>query len=285
MDEKRTMNSDLEGAEQGATCQSAFAVPKMDCPSEENLIRMALRGRSDVQALHFDLANRQLRITHSGPVEPILDRLVPLGLGAVLIDSRSLAVNEEVLGGAGTDDAAEGRTLWWLLAINGTMFFVEFLWGWIAQSTGLIADSLDMFADAAVYGLALGAVGKTAHKKLRAAHLAGWLQMILAIGALVEVGRHAVLGSEPESASMIGVGLVALVANVISLVLVAKKRDHGAHMHASYIFTANDVLANLGVIIAGVLVRFTGSPYPDLVIGALIGLVVLNGARRILKLA
>jgi Co/Zn/Cd efflux system component len=80
------------------------------------------------------------------------------------------------------------------------------------------------------------------------------------------------------------VGLVALVANGVTLVLVAKQRDRGTHMTASYIFTANDVLANLGVIVAGALVWGTGSRYPDLVIGTIIGFLVLSGARRILKL-
>ncbi len=83
---------------------------------------------------------------------------------------------------------------------------------------------------------------------------------------------------------MWSVGLLALVANAATLVLVAKQRDRGAHMTASYIFTANDVLANLGVIVAGALVWWTGSRYPDLIIGTIIGLVVLNGARRILLL-
>lgn len=81
-----------------------------------------------------------------------------------------------------------------------------------------------------------------------------------------------------------GVGAVALVANVTCLVLIAKKRDRGAHMKASYIFSANDVIANLGVIIAGALVTWTASPYPDLAVGTIIALIVLSGARRILAL-
>jgi Co/Zn/Cd efflux system component len=66
--------------------------------------------------------------------------------------------------------------------------------------------------------------------------------------------------------------------------LISKKRDAGAHMKASYIFSANDVIANAGVIAAGALVWATGSPYPDLVIGTIVAFIVLNGARRILKL-
>ena len=160
----------------------------------------------------------------------------------------------------------------------------ELIVGLIAQSTGLIADSLDMFADAAVYGLALYAVGRAAALKMKAAHIAGWLQVVLALGALLEVVRRAVVGSEPASMLMMSIGLVALIANVTCLVLIAKKRDRGAHMTASYIFSANDVIANAGVIVAGVLVAWTGSSYPDLVIGAVIALIVLSGARRILNL-
>ena len=154
----------------------------------------------------------------------------------------------------------------------------------LAQSTGLVADSLDMFADAAVYGLALYAVGRSARLQVRAAHLAGVFQIVLALGVLVEVARRVLYGSEPESMLMMGIGAVALVANVSCLLMIYGHREGGAHMKASWIFSANDVLANIGVIAAGALVAWTGSSYPDLVIGTVVGLIVLNGARRILAL-
>jgi Co/Zn/Cd efflux system component len=178
----------------------------------------------------------------------------------------------------------EARTLRVLLGINAAMFAIEVVAGWLAQSTGLLADSLDMFADAAVYGLSLFAVGRPASLKLRAAHASGWLQLALALGAFAEVARRGIVGSQPEPPTMIGVSLVALAANVTCLVLVHRHRHRGAHMQASYIFSANDVLANLGVIAAGVLVAWSGSPAPDLVIGAAIAALVLRGAVRILRL-
>lgn len=178
---------------------------------------------------------------------------------------------------------AEAKTLRWLLAINAVMFCVEIVAGWIAQSTGLIADSLDMFADAAVYGLALYAVGH-AGQQLRAAQLSGWLQLLLALGVLGEVLRRWLTGSAPEPLPMMGIALLALAANLACMAMLARHRDGGAHMKASWIFSTNDVLANLGVILAGALVAWSGSNVPDLVIGAAIGLLVLNGARRILGL-
>ena len=186
------------------------------------------------------------------------------------------------------DDApdVEAGTLRVLLAINAAMFAFEVVAGWLAQSTGLLADSLDMLADAAVYGLALHAVGRPPGLKVRAAHASGWLQLALALGAFAEVARRALQGSTPEPPTMIGVSLVALAANVTCLVLVHRHRHRhrGAHMEASFIFSANDVLANLGVIAAGALVAWTGSPVPDLVIGAAIAGLVLRGAVRILRL-
>lgn len=245
---------------------------------------MALQGLPDLRSLSFDLSKRELAAVHGGDAKTLLERLVPLNLGATLRESVPISSQHAPVDETDAEDAAEAKTLRTLLTINAVMFVFELALGLFAQSTGLIADSLDMFADAAVYGLALYAVGRAASMKTRAAHLAGWLQLLLALGALFEVGRRFVFGSEPESALMMGVGLIALLANVTCLVLISKKRDRGAHMTASYIFSANDVIANLGVIAAGVLVAWTASPYPDLVIGTIIGVIVLNGARRILQL-
>lgn len=264
--------------------QSRFSIPKMDCPSEENLIRMALGKLDGIRSLKFDLANRQLEVAHRGDATSLLQMLEPLNLGTSLLESTPVLVPENPASTAASDDASEARTLRILLAINAVMFCVELALGLLAQSTGLIADSLDMFADAAVYGLALYAVGRAAGMKTKAAHIAGWLQLLLAIGALSEVVRRFMYGSEPVSALMMGVGLLALAANVTCLILVSRKRDAGAHMKASYIFSANDVIANAGVITAGALVAWSGSPYPDLIIGTVIGVIVMNGARRILQL-
>lgn len=264
--------------------QSVFAVPKMDCPSEEHMIKVALQGVDGVLSLSFDLAQRRLTALHSGPAADLLQRLAPLGLGATLVASTSASGSAEGDETDAADNAAEARLLKLLLTINAVMFAVEIGVGFWAQSAGLIADSLDMFADAAVYGLSLHAVGRAARLKTRAAHLAGWLQLGLALLALAEVVRRFAFGSEPVSGLMMGMGLVALIANASCLLLIARQRHAGAHMRASYIFSSNDVIANAGVIVAGVLVAGTGSPYPDLIIGLVVGLIVMNGARRILQL-
>lgn len=187
--------------------------------------------------------------------------------------------------GCGSDQSErlERKTLLVLLAINAVMFLAEVILGWLAESAGLIADSLDMLADAGVYGLSLYAVGRGIQKQSRAASISGILQIILGASVILEVLRRYLFGSEPESILMMAVGSVALVANLYCLRLIGRHRDAGVHMRASWIFSANDVIANLGVIISGSLVWLVGSRYPDLVIGAIISAVVVWGGVKILR--
>lgn len=177
----------------------------------------------------------------------------------------------------------ERNTLSYLLAINGIMFVIEAVLGVLAQSTGLIADSLDMLADAAVYGISLYVVGKGVAEQAKAATVSGWLQIILGVGVLFDVMRRVLLGSDPHSPLMMSIGAVALAANITCLTLISRHREGGVHMRASWIFSTNDVIANLGVMVSGALVWLFGSRYPDLFIGAVIAAVVVRGGVNILK--
>lgn len=187
--------------------------------------------------------------------------------------------------GCGAEQAneLERKTLVVLLCINAFMFVTELILGWVAQSTGLIADSLDMLADAAVYGISLYAVGKGVLRQARSAQISGMLQVILGFGVLVEVLRRLMLGSEPQSVLIVAVGFLALLANIVCLILISRHREGGVHMRASWIFSTNDVIANLGVIVSGFLVAIAGSRYPDLIVGTIISLIVIRGGVNILK--
>ena len=180
-------------------------------------------------------------------------------------------------------DRTERGVLVVLLLINGVMFIAELAVGWWAQSTALIADALDMLADAMVYGVGLYAVGKSMFIKAGAARISGSLQVLLGLLVLVDILRRLIVGSEPVSILMMGMGIIALIANVSCLVLIARYRSGEVHMRASWIFSKNDVIANLGVILAGGLVAWTGSRLPDLVIGLLVALIVIRGGILILQ--
>jgi Co/Zn/Cd efflux system component len=248
-------------------------LPGMDCATEEQLVRLALDAVPGVESVDVDLGRRTVTVRHRGDPRPITAAVSALGLGD------GPEPGEVVASSPGMR-----RALWAVLVINAVMFVVELLAGLWAGSLGLVADSLDMLADAAVYAIALAAVGGALAAQRRSARVSGWLQLGLAGLILAEVVRRAVLGGDPQSWAMLAVGSLALAANVSAVLLLAGHRRAGVHMRASWIFTMNDAMANAGVIVAGVLVAVTGSQWPDLVAGAAISLLVASGAWRILWL-
>ncbi len=181
------------------------------------------------------------------------------------------------------ESAEQASVLWLLLAINFAMFLAEFAGGWVGGSAALISDSFDMLADAAVYSVSLFAITRAAPSKAMAAILSGWLQVGLGLLALLEVARRLVGSAEPEPSFMIAVSIVALIANAACLRLIARHKDGGVHMRASFIFSQNDVIANSAVIVAGVLVALTSWTGWDLLVGGGVAVLVLSGGYRIIR--
>lgn len=261
--------------------KTIFEITKMDCPSEENLIRMRLDGISNIANLEFDLPNRKLTVFHTGDIDPIEKSILELNLGGKKISSQPTHQTQF------KETDSQKKLLWYVLIINFTFFLIEMTTGIISKSMGLVADSLDMLADSFVYGISLLAVGGTMKKKKKIAKLAGYFQIALAIIGFVEVLRR-VLGEEklPNFSTMIIVSIFALIANGICLYILQKsKSKEEAHIKASMIFTSNDVIINLGVIVAGVLVLWLQTSKPDLIIGTIVFVLVIQGAFRILKLS
>lgn len=261
-----------------------FKVPAMDCAAEEQLVRMKLADQQEVKRLAFDLPQRTVVITHTGNSSTIERLMNELNLGASLVAQESVAGIDELEVNA--EDQRQRHLLIIVLVINFSLFLLEVFTGFLAQSMGLVADSLDMLADAIVYGLSLYAVGKAVSQKKNIAKLSGYFQLSLAVFGITEVVRRFFgAGDEPSFILMIGISLVALAGNVASLVVLQRAQSQDVHMKASWIFTSNDVLVNIGVIIAGVLVYVTSSKIPDLFIGGVVFCLVAIGAFRILKLS
>lgn len=144
-----------------------------------------------------------------------------------------------------------------------------------------------MLADSFVYGLSLLAIGKSLLKKKQVAKMAGYFQIFLALLGFIEVVRRFINQEQiPDFKTMIFISILALLANSFCLYLMQKSKSKDEiHMKASLIFTSNDVVINIGVILAGILVKFTQTNYPDLIIGTIVFVFVIQGAFRILKLA
>ena len=251
----------------------------MDCPSEEALIRTSLSVFESVKNLDFDLEKRTLIVHHSGQTENISQSILDLRLGGELIST------EEVEDQTFESNEKQKKLLWIVLIINFAFFGIEMSTGLISRSMGLVADSLDMLADSFVYGISLIAVGGTLTRKKNIAKLAGYVQVALALIGFFEIVRRFMGGENlPDFRIMIIVSVFALIANGVCLYLLQKSKSQEAHMKATMIFTSNDIIINSGVILAGVLVIWLNSNLPDLIIGAIVFLLVLQGASRILKL-
>ncbi len=259
--------------------KTIFEISQMDCPSEENLIRIKLEGIAEIKSLDFDIPNRKLTVFHDGQVEEIENSIADLNLGGSRLSTKQ---TEEI---EFEEPEKQRKLLWTVLAVNFAFFAVEMTTGLISGSMGLVADSLDMLADSFVYAISLFAVGAAATRKKNIARIAGYFQITLAVIGFVEVVRR-FLGAEemPNFGTMIVVSILALIANGFCLYLLQKSKSKEAHMQASAIFTSNDVIINLGVIVAGVLVYLLGSNKPDLIVGTIVFVVVVRGAIKILKL-
>ena len=261
--------------------KSTFEITKMDCPSEETLIRMKLDSFTNIKNLDFDLEKRRLTVYHDGLTNEIEKSIDDLKLNSKRIGTEKITTDLNL-----DNKKDERQLLWTVLLINFGFFAVESITGLISKSMGLVADSLDMLADALVYGLSLYAVGRTVQAKKNVARLSGYFQMILAIVGFIEVIRRFVSADNPpDYTTMIIVSIFALIGNGICLYLLQRTKSNEAHMKASMIFTSNDVIINMGVILAGGLVYFFNSNKPDLIIGTIVFVIVTRGALRILKLS
>lgn len=261
--------------------KSTIKIKKMDCPSEIKMIEGLMESLDSTAKIEFDLNSRTALFYHSIDKQQIIDSLNDISLPGELIDTVEISEDEV----PDIAPSVEAKTLKYLLAINLTMFVVEIILGIYAESTGLLADGLDMLADSFVYGLSFYAVGKSIAMKHKAAYFSGIMQISLGLLCLIEVGRKFYFGSEPLSDYMIFVSIVALFANLWCLVLIHKHKDGEVHMKASWIFSANDVIVNTGVIVSGVLVYFLKSNIPDLFIGGIVSFIVIKGGLSIIKLS
>lgn len=181
------------------------------------------------------------------------------------------------------NESEERRVLMMALSLNATMFVVGIVAGVLAKSTGLIADSLDMLADAGAYGIALVAIRRGGLFKARAATVSGMVLLALGVGVLGEAVRRGLSRTSPQIVIMLGVAFVSLIVNSTVLYQLGKFRRGSVHMKATWIFTRADVIANIAVILSGAGISLTGWNVLDAMVGAGIGLYVCKEGWEILR--
>ena len=177
----------------------------------------------------------------------------------------------------------QARVLWIVLAINLVMFVVEFGAGLRAASLSLTGDSLDMLGDALVYGTSLYVIHRSANAQAGAALLKGVIMFGFAIAVFARAVYQFMAGAAPTAEIMGFIGLVALAANLICLLLLTRHRQDNLNMSSVWLCSRNDIIANTSVLAAAGLVLLTHSPIPDLLVGLLLTVVFARSAGTVLS--
>ncbi|MZG29491.1 MAG: cation transporter [Nitrospinae bacterium] len=168
-------------------------------------------------------------------------------------------------------------------AINIGMFFIEVIYGWLSGSKALFADSLDMLSDAFLLGSSLFVIQRSEKCRTWVAMIKGMVMCAFSFFILASVVYRFFVPQLPEALTMGVVGGLALAANLICAFLVFRYRGDDINMKSAWLCTRNDVLANLGIIVAAWGVDFTQSFWPDLFVGTLISILVFRSSLEIVQ--
>ena len=175
------------------------------------------------------------------------------------------------------------RRLWLVIAINALMFAVEMTAGQLAGSQALQADALDFFGDTMTYGLSLAVIGCTLATRARAALLKGISLLFMGIWVLGDTAWQVLVLGVPSAPIMGAIGFLALVANLLSVLLLVRYKDGDANVRSVWLCSRNDAISNVIVMIAAAGVWGTNSGWPDLAVAAVMATLFLSSAVQILK--
>ena len=177
------------------------------------------------------------------------------------------------------------RALWAVIAINAAMFAVEIGAGAMSGSMALAADSLDFLADSLTYGLSLWVIGRPLVWRSRAALFKGLSLAVMGVGVFAATVWQTFVLGVPEAFVMSGVGVLALAANVVSVLILFRWRDGDANVRSVWLCSRNDAIGNVAVVGAGVAVWLTASGWPDVIVAGAMALLFLKSATAILRQA
>jgi len=177
----------------------------------------------------------------------------------------------------------QASVLWIVLIINAAMFFAEFLFGWISDSTALIGDSLDMLGDALAYGSSIYVVNRGLASKISASRFKAYLMIFLGLMVFSRAIYRFIFQVVPEVEIMAVVGLIALIANLVCLALLTRHKNDDINFASVWVCSRNDIIANTGVLFAAAFVYYFKASWPDLIIGLIITILFLRSALGILK--
>lgn len=177
----------------------------------------------------------------------------------------------------------QSKTLKIVLLINIVLFCLTAFYGWAANSTGLMSESIDDFGDAVTYALSLYVIYKSNQMKAKVAFVKGCLILLGAIFVLSQVILHIIDNTVPIFETMGTVAFIALLLNFTCFFLLTKYREQDINMSSVWECSRNDILNNVSIIVASVVVWITNLGWADIAVGLVLSLLLLQSSFRVLK--
>ncbi len=281
------------GAADGAPVEPVrYRVTGMDCADDAAEIEQAARAVPGVEAVRVSTATQVMtvRVSDLGALTEAERAVAGIGYQLDRLDGRAPARGTDT---AGDDDdlpkdlshitPAYKRALWIVVLLNAGYGVVQMAAGYLAGSQALKADALDLLGDGLITFLGLAAIGWSLVWRARAALVQGLFLGGLGIGVLVNTVYRVLVLSQPEAQAMGLFGGIALLVNVAAALVLLPHRSGDANVRAVWHFSRNDAIGNLAVIIAAVLVAWTGTPWPDLVVALVIAGLFLQSSWTIVR--
>jgi Co/Zn/Cd efflux system component len=177
------------------------------------------------------------------------------------------------------------RALWTVIAINGAMFVTEIAAGQAAGSQALQADALDFLGDTLTYGMSLAVIGMSLKVRSMAALAKGVSLSLMGLWVLGSTAYQLLYLGVPRAEVMGVVGLMALAANLASVLLLMRYKDGDANVRSVWLCSRNDAIGNVAVMVAAASVWGTTTAWPDLIVAATMAGLFLNSSMLILRQA
>lgn len=261
-----------------------YRVTGMDCSSCATKIEKAARQVPGVAEVKVSIASQEMELRVDDPVfrpRDIEQTVTGLGYQLARVDAGGNADDEAA--GSSHVTPAYKRALWIVVLLNAGYGLIEIVGGFLAGSQALKADALDFIGDGLISWLGLMAVGWGLAARAKAALLQGIFLALLGVGVFAATLYRVFILNIPQAELMGLFGIVALVVNVLAVVVLLPHRAGDSNVRAVWLFSRNDALGNVAVVIAAGLVAWTGTPWPDLAVAAIVAGLFLQSAWSIIR--
>lgn len=256
-----------------------YRVAGMDCADCAAEIQHATEDLPGVAHVRVSIASQllTLHVTDAAEVGPAVEQAVSqLGYQIDRLDrvAGDAAASSHITPGY-------RRALWIVVLLNVGYGLVEIVGGFLSDSQALKADALDFMGDGIITLLGILAIGWGLLWRARSALIQGIFLGVLGLSVLGNTLMRLWAGYTPEAELMGAFAVVALVVNIAAALVLIPHRTGDANVRAVWLFSRNDAIGNLAVVIAAGLVAWLDSEWPDIVVALVISGLFLHSAWSI----